>query len=78
VEIPICFFFSGYGSMACCCGMAMNIWMQMMIPLFVFRLLMPDGKASDVRVREWVGWVGGWSSHRCLSRPRMGRETYAP
>jgi hypothetical protein len=55
VEIPICFFFSGYGSMACCCGMAMNIWMQMMIPLFVFRLLMPDGKASDVRVREWVG-----------------------
>ena len=55
MEIPICFSFLDPGGMACCCGMAMNIWMQMMIPLFVFQLLMPAGKARDVRVQEWLG-----------------------
>jgi len=49
------FSFLDPGGMACCCGMAMNIWMQMMIPLFVFQLLMPAGKARDVRVQEWLG-----------------------
>jgi hypothetical protein len=55
VEIPICFFFSRSGGMACCYGMTMNIWMEMMIPLFVFRLLMLGGGSGDVEVWAWVG-----------------------
>lgn len=38
-----------------CCSIAMNIWMQMTIPLLFFGCFMLGSGCGDVSVREWVG-----------------------